>query len=551
MNPFERLWGLVSSYKADISAIYFYAILSGLVQLTVPMGVQAIIGFVIAASMVTSTYILIMLVVIGVGAVGLMQINQMKIIERVQQNIFTEHAFEYAEKVPRFDLIKSDSFYLPEKINTFFETLNIQKGLSKILLDVPLASIQIIFGLILLSLYHPVFILFGMILLFILWLILYLTAKRGIKTSFEQSTLKYSVVVWLEEIARAIKSFKFTQGTHLNLHKVDERVGSYLDARTDHFKILLIQYKTLVIFKVVITTLMLTAGVYLLLTQKLNIGEFVATEIVILTIITAVEKLIGSLDSIYDVVTGLEKISLITEFPLEKSGSLQLSEDNNGLSFSFKDVSFSYPDGKEIFDRINVDLPTNTLMCIKSNQGSGKTTFLKLLTGNYTNFTGSLLLNNYPIQHYKTESVRSKIGIYFNQQEIFSATVMENITMGRKDISEEDIWELANKLGFSNAINQLELGLYSLLDPTGKKLSGSLVRYILLLRAFANKPKLLLLEDPFLGLSVQHIETLKAYLLEISGNCTILVSTNDSELQKTAPYLLEITKNKVELLKNA
>jgi ABC-type bacteriocin/lantibiotic exporter with double-glycine peptidase domain len=145
MNPFERLWGLISSYKADISAIYFYAILSGLVQLTVPMGVQAIIGFVIAASMVTSTYILIMLVVIGVGAVGLMQINQMKIIEKVQQKIFTEHAFEYAEKVPRFDLIKSDSFYLPEKINTFFETLNIQKGLSKILLDVPLASIQIVF----------------------------------------------------------------------------------------------------------------------------------------------------------------------------------------------------------------------------------------------------------------------------------------------------------------------------------------------------------------------------------------------------------------------
>ena len=104
----------------------------------------------------------------------------------------------------------------------------------------PLATIQILFGLILLSLYHPIFIAFGLILVIILWLILKLSANKGLATSIEESNYKYAVVAWFEEMARVIKSFKYSEGTHLNLYKTDKRVLNYIIARTAHFKILLI-----------------------------------------------------------------------------------------------------------------------------------------------------------------------------------------------------------------------------------------------------------------------------------------------------------------------
>ncbi|MBK8330718.1 MAG: hypothetical protein IPL09_14960 [Bacteroidetes bacterium] len=154
-SPLKKLLDLILLDKQEVISIYFYAILSGLVQLSLPIGVQAIIGFVMGATMVTSIYVLIFLVVLGVLMVGVMKINQMRIIEKVQQKIFTRNAFAFAEKIPNLDLQAMDKYYLPEKVNYFFDTLNVQKGLSKILLNIPTASIQILFGLLLLSLYHP------------------------------------------------------------------------------------------------------------------------------------------------------------------------------------------------------------------------------------------------------------------------------------------------------------------------------------------------------------------------------------------------------------
>jgi uncharacterized membrane protein (Fun14 family) len=115
MTPFRRILQLLKFERKEIGAIYFYAILSGLIQLSLPVGVQAIVGFVLGASMSTSLIILIALVVLGVMVAGLMQINQMKIIEKIQQQVFVRYAFEFADRIPKLDLKKADSFYITKE----------------------------------------------------------------------------------------------------------------------------------------------------------------------------------------------------------------------------------------------------------------------------------------------------------------------------------------------------------------------------------------------------------------------------------------------------
>ena len=162
-SPLSRILDLVKLEKAEIWSIYFYAILNGLILLSVPLGIQSIVGFVMGASFRASIYVLILLVVVAVLVSGLMQINQMKIIEKIQQRIFVRYAFAYADTIPRLDLKKADGIYLPELINRFFDTATLQKSLAKILLEIPTATIQICFGLILLSFYHPAFIIFSLL----------------------------------------------------------------------------------------------------------------------------------------------------------------------------------------------------------------------------------------------------------------------------------------------------------------------------------------------------------------------------------------------------
>ncbi|SKB76861.1 ATP-binding cassette domain-containing protein [Dyadobacter psychrophilus] len=550
VNPFLRFWNLISLSRSDVGAVYFYALLSGLVNLSLPLGIQAIIGFVLGASMVTSIYILIILVVFGVAAVGIMQINQMKIIEKIQQKIFTRYAFEFADKIPRFDLLTTDRFYLPEKVNRFFDVLIVQKSLSKLLLEVPIASIQLIFGLLLLAVYHPFFIVFGLTLLLVLTLIFKFTGVNGLKTSLQESVNKYKTVGWLEEMAKVINPFKLSYASHLNLTKTDDHVSKYLHSRTDHFKVLLVQYKTLVVTKVAITLAMLAGGSFLLLRQQLNIGEFIAAEIVVLMVINAVEKLIINLDSVYDVATGLEKLATVTENLTERDGKLALEPTNAGLAIDLIDFSFAFPNGRKLLSNTNIHIPAGSLVAVSPADFSGKSTFLKVLAGHYQQFSGSMLINKIPLGNYALASLRERIGLYLNQREIFIGSVLENILMGRNDINSQEIMSLAAKCGLSGFLDSLPEGFETPVDPNGKNLPSDYIKRICLLRTLLGKPDLLLLEDPWQMLTGPERQRMMAYLLSKPNNATIIVVANDPEFSRQCDYQIILNNKAITIISN-
>lgn len=544
-KPLERFWNLIRLDRSDISSIYFYAILNGLMQLSVPIGIQSIIGFVLGASMATSIYVLIFLVVMGVFIVGVLQVNQMKIIERIQQKIFTRYAFEFVDKIPKFDLYKTDNYFLPEKANRFFDTVNLQKGFSKLLLDIPTALIQILFGLILLSFYHPLFIIFGITLALLLFLIVYFTSKNGLETSINESNYKYEVVAWMQEISKSIKSFKLNQDTGLNFKSTDKILVNYLKTRTKHFKFLLVQYKALIAFKTLVTAFLLLLGVYLLVDQQLNIGEFIAAEIVILSIIASVEILIKNLDSVFDVLTSLEKLSNVTEGNSEENGKLLISE--NKISIELVDFSFTYPNSKPILKNINIKIPPNSTVCILGEENSGKSTLLNILSRNYLHFTGNFLINNIPANNYDLESFRKKTGIYFNEYEIFSGTVLENINMGKSHITPESIIDIAKELGFESFLQNLTMGFQTPIDANGKRLPKNISQKIILLRALVHRPNLLIMEEPWLGLKKQFQQKMIDYLLKPSDN-TVIVTSNDQAFASKCDYRFELKDGKLEKL---
>jgi len=543
-NPLNRIAQLVKLHKKEVVSIYLFSMLSGLIDLSLPLGVQTIIGLVMGATMVSSIYVLIFFVVLGVFLVGLLQLNQMKIIETIQQRVFTRYAYTFADTIPRMDLKKMDHYFIPEKVNRFFDTVNIQKGFAKLLLDIPIASVQIVFGILLLALYHPLFIILGIFLIILLVLIFNLTSKRGIATSIQESNYKYEVVGFFNEIGRTLKSFKFSQGSDLNLEKTNAHTRGYLEARTQHFHVLLFQFKTLIFFKVSLTVLTLTLGTYLLIQQQLNIGEFIAAEIVILMVIGAVEKLITSLDSAYDVITGLEKIASVTESPLEHSGSMDLKTDK-GLEIQLADFSFSFDEDRKVLDSINLQLLPGQKVSITGPEGSGKSMLLRILTGNYQDFQGSFQINHFPIHNYSLKSLRKQTGILLHGQEIFGGSLWENISLGQKEITSEVILQKANELEFDDLLNHFSSGFETIIEPIGKKTPQTIIRKILLLRALCGNKKLLLLEEPWAGLESKNKETIKKYLLNLPADTTVVVVSDDADFNRLTDKQINMRHGKI------
>ncbi len=540
-NAIGRLHQLLLLDGKDIGMIYFLAIFAGLVQLSLPLGIQSIVSFVLAGSISTSITVLICLVVAGVFINGLLQIRQLQILEKVKQKLFARYSMEYADRLPQLDIEKLDRVYLPEMVNRFFDTISLQKGIDKLVTDLPAAVVQVLLGIILLAFYHPFFIAFGLLLLLIIAALLYFTSPRGLSSALAASGFKYELVAWLQEIARTIKSFKYAKATSLHIRKTDELLNNYLQSRTTYFKVLLGQFWSLVSFKIIITGAMLILGAYLLVDQQINVGQFIAADIVIIAIIGSIEKIITNLDTVYDALVSLEKLSTVTEAAKEKSGSFLLADTHEGVSVSFENVSFAYANQPRVLEALSFTAAKGAMVQLQGVSGAGKSTVLRLLTGAFKNYSGSILIEGIPLHNYSIASLRQLTGIILGSQDIFPGTLWQNITMGDESITIERVQELAEKTGLSLFVQKFAQGYDTFLQPLGTKLPNTVRKNILLLRALLGHHRLLLLEDPFEHLEASYKYNIIQYIKEVKC-ATVLIVSADKSLEKYCDKVITLNK---------
>ena len=103
MTSLKRFYKLLELDKKDVSQIFFYAIFAGIVSLSLPLGIQAIVNFIQSGRVSASWIVLVILVVIGVALVGILSLMQLRITENLQQKIFVRSSFEFACRLPKIE----------------------------------------------------------------------------------------------------------------------------------------------------------------------------------------------------------------------------------------------------------------------------------------------------------------------------------------------------------------------------------------------------------------------------------------------------------------
>ncbi len=307
---------LLNTERRDIWYVYLYAIVAGLISLSLPLGIQAVFNLVSGGMVFSSVYVLIGLVVIGVIVSGFILVGQQVLVEVLQQRIFVKAAFEFTYRLPRIQPESLEGTYPPELMNRFFDVLTIQKGLPKLLIDLTAAVVQILFGIILLSFYHPVFIGFGLVTLLVVGGLIALFGDSALKTSLSESKYKYKVAAWLEDMASRLSALRQKDQTSDLMGRTDEYVAQYISYRNDHFRVLKRFYFSAIAFKTIITGGLLILGTTLVVGREMTLGQFVAAELVIVLITSSVDKLIMGIDVVYDLMTAAEKIGQVTDLPL-------------------------------------------------------------------------------------------------------------------------------------------------------------------------------------------------------------------------------------------
>lgn len=545
-KPVKRLGRLLGSERKIIYLILFYAMVNGIIVLTLPLGIQAILNFIMGGRVTSSWAILIVIVVLGLTISGLIQIAQMTLTEKLQQRIFAKSSFELAVRIPKIKVEAFQNRYAPEMMNQFFDTINLQKGLAKLLVDFPTATLQVIFGLILISVYHPFFLFFSLIVIFLLWLLFRYTGPQGVITSLKESSHKYEVAHWLEEVARTMGTFKLAGITELPLLKVDKLIMGYLYFRRKHFGILITQFKTMIAFKVITTGALLIMGSILLIDNQISLGQFVAAEIIIILIMNSIEKLIVGLESVYDVLTSVEKLGALTDMPLEEDRVKNPSNLTNCEAFAVnvETLRFRYPGSERmIIDKISFEIDQGEKVVLAGTAGSGKTTLLQLLTGIYENYKGRITYNGVPLSALCHDDLRLQIGDNIWQETIFKGSVRENITLGKQGVTDDMVMEALEAVSAIDSLNMLDEGLNTLLFPEGVKIPRSLGKKIILARSMVSQPKLLLMEMETDFMTNSEREKFYSYLL--SKPWTLMAVSDEGEFIQKADRVMFLDKGTV------
>jgi ABC-type bacteriocin/lantibiotic exporter with double-glycine peptidase domain len=558
-SPLRRLIQLLKTEKKEILYILFYAIVVGLISLIVPLGIQTTVELISGGVIFSSVYLMIALVIIGVILSGILQMIQISLVEFLQRRIFTKAAFEFAFRIPRIRLEALQKNYAPELINRFFDVMTIQKGLPKLLIDLSSAVIQILFGLLLISLYHPFFVFFGLILLATLTLIFYFTGPRGLNSSIQESKYKYKVAQWLEELARAIHSFKLAGNTDLPIRKTDQNVNSYLKNRKIHFQVLLTQYSAIVLFKALIIGGLLIMGTLLVVDRQITLGQLVASEIVIILILNAVEKIIMYMDVVYDLLTAVDKVAHVTDLPIERSGGFDFPKMNDrGLSVRLKDLKYKYKSSEAYsLNGINLEIKAGEKVCLTGFGGSGKATLINIISGLYSDYEGVATINNYSLRDLDLTHLRDYVAKNISREDIFDGTILENITVGKPSESIQDAIDAMSEVGISDAVNAMPDGLNSHVLSGGIGLSGSFCYKLILARCLAERPRLLILNDFFQALSKKDKMQLLAMLNHTDSKRTMIFVSNDPLVMSACERVVVLDEGKVkasgsmeQLLKN-
>lgn len=540
LTPLARFWSLLAADKHDLIILIIYTLMNGVVSLAVPLAAQALVNTIAAGIFLQPLVVLSLLVLTGLLFGCILRMLKFVLVENLQQRIFARTTLSLGERIPAIKASALNTEYMPELINRFFDVMTIQKCWAKLLLEGPTALLQIWIGLVLMAFYSPFLLAFDVfIILFILFAINVL-GTFGLRSSIEESVLKYRVAEWLEDMGRCQTGLKTNGFSQFLTRRTDALVMDYLRARRSHFAVLFRQALGTYFFQAVASAGILAVGGWLVINRQLTLGQLVAAELIVLNVLGALEKLIRNCDTFYDLLTGLDKVGHISDLPVERIGGLELPDNSEGLTVKCNQVTFAYAGRNEILSGLNLLIDSGQMASLVGESGAGKTTLASVICGLQEARNGTVEIGGLDVRDLDLLSLRKQVGFVGESNEIFEGTIEENVSLGRPSVTHQDVRWALEVAQFTNDLVHLPDGLNTSLVSGGRNLSRGQVQRLLIARAIAGQPKLLILDEAFTGIDEKTKLKIIEALFAKTNKWTVLDISHDAEVvvRSDTVYLL-------------
>ncbi len=382
MSPLKRLIGLIRPEGGDIRVVVAFAVGVGVLSLATPLAVEALVTTVAMNLLVQQLVVLSFVLLVCLSLAAAMRALQTCVVEAIQQRVFVRVTSDLAYRLPRVRVDALDREYGPELVNRFFDVVTVQKVGALLLLDGIAIVLQSVIGLLLLAFYHPYLLGFSLVMLGAMAFIVFQLGRGAVATSIRESRAKYDVAGRLEELVLAPLAYKLEGGAEFAMDRADILARRYLAARRDHFRIVLRQVVFALALQAVASTALLGLGGWLVIQGQLTLGQLVAAELIVVTVVGSFTKLGKHLEGWYDLMAAVDKLGHLTDLPLERrDGEADHAKEGVGASLRLRSVAFEYDGRGPILDGLDLDVHPGERVAIVGPSGTGKSTLVDLLYG--------------------------------------------------------------------------------------------------------------------------------------------------------------------------
>jgi len=237
----------------------------------------------------------------------------------------------------------------------------------------------------------------------------------------------------------------------------------------------------------------------------------------------------------------IKKVNELFSIPLESSGDFSC-ETAVGGKIELRQLEFGYAkQEKPLLKNLSLTIQAGETIGITGNNGVGKSTLLSLMSKFLSPDSGTITIDEQPLDAFNIEFLRSQIGIVPQQGVIFEGTILENMTLYREGLAAEQAIEIAGKLGLGEIVSKLPDGLDTYIGGSAAgSLSEGVKQKIVIVRSLVSNPKIILFDDSNANFDVKNDKKLVELIREMKGSRTMVIVSHRPSFLRLCDRVLEL-----------
>jgi putative ABC transport system ATP-binding protein len=491
--PLSRLWKLLVLERRDATVLIIYALVAGLLTLATPVAVESLVNTVAFGRLIQPVVVLALVLFAFLAFQAAVRGMQTWVVEIIQRRLFARLTADLAYRLPSLELDSDNNEYVPELVNRFFDIVTVQKVVASLLLDGLSLVLSALVGMLVLAFYHPMLLAFDVVLILMLLLIVFVFGHGAVKTSINESKCKYLTAAWLQDLARCQHAFKYDGGLEFALERADKLTFDYLTARRLHFRILMRQVILSLGVQAIASTSLLAIGGGLVISGKLTLGQLVAAELIVTTIVSSFAKLGKHMEGFYDLLASIDKIGHLLDLRIEPQSGMLHGFGQMPATVTVSMVESHSAKGLRGLCGVDLSIASGERVALTGQSGAGKSELLGLLFGLRDPAAGHLAIDGIDPRDLRPDVLRRRV-ILLRGTEVFHGTVEENVHLSRLDVTTGEVRKALQAVGLLDDVLHLPSGMETIMSSSGEPFSETQLRQLVLARAIAGRPGLLLID---------------------------------------------------------